>query len=81
LDRYLIQIDGPANFGESHLYDTNKYGSGSVRVYKVMEGRTPSLSEVGHIIEVGSFTLKENSNKTKEEFMKEIRDGVASLVS
>lgn len=82
LDRYLVNIEGPSNFGRCQDYNTNEFGAGYIKVYRILEAAPPHYShDVKHLAYVGGFPLKEKSGKTPEEFMKEIKNGIAELVS
>ncbi len=83
LGKYMIVINGPprAEFGgRTHYYDIDLYGSGYVEVYKILEGRTPSLYEVGHIRCLEGFPLQQKENKTLGEFMQEVKKGIEKFV-
>lgn len=81
--RYLIRVQGPPVIaGNSTVYSTDQFAGGYVEVFKVLEGDVPHRKDdIKHATYVGSFRLKQDPDKTPEEFMKEIKDGVASLVS
>ncbi|HTZ41933.1 MAG TPA: hypothetical protein VMC07_01865 [Candidatus Omnitrophota bacterium] len=85
LYRYVIQVQGPPILkpqGEGdRLFNTNDYAGGWVHVYRTAEGTTPSISaEVRHLLYVGAFPLQEKPNKTAEEFMREVKEGLVKLV-
>jgi hypothetical protein len=83
LYRYLIQITATNNSfsKESPSYRTNSRGEAEVSVYKVLEGNINSFSDVGHIIPVGWFPLKNKSGKTLDDLMQEIREGLSKIIS
>jgi hypothetical protein len=84
LYRYMIIIHGPPELGQNsrELFETNEYGGGSISVYRVLEGRVPGMStDVKHIDYAGGFVLRQTDGKTAEEFMKEIKEGLAKIVS
>ncbi|MCL5018527.1 MAG: hypothetical protein M1416_02035 [Candidatus Pacearchaeota archaeon] len=85
LYRYVIQISGKGGgYAEDseRLFNVKEYGAGYVSVFKIAEGRVPALStEVGHLLYVGGFKLQEKKDKSSEEFMKEIKEGLVKIIS
>ena len=84
LSKYLISMYGPAewsNNGNRIQYDTNDFGQGIVQVYKVLEGTLPSTNTIRHLVEVGTFQLREQNKKTLVEFMEEIKEGITEITN
>jgi hypothetical protein len=82
-ERYLIDIRIPREpFSKKpNTYETNENGEGEVSVYKIVEGRKPAVGEVRHITYAGWFRLPPKEGKSSDEFMRDIRAGLSTIVS
>lgn len=85
LGKYAIVIHGPPRIehqGRTSDYDTDEFGEGSVSIYETLEGSAPgSRFSVGHIRYAGGFSLRSKGDKTAEEFVREIKEGLVKIIS
>lgn len=78
---YMIVIRSPVrsvNQG-GKLFEIGEYGEGKVSIYNDLdEIHSNKLKHVGYI---GEFQLSQKENKTANELMEEIREGIEKIVS
>jgi hypothetical protein len=82
--KFMITINGPEVLGRGmdREYNTDSWGRGYIHVYGVIEGTTPSFNdEVRHTISIGEFQLRQKQGKSMDEFLQEVREGLAKVIS
>ena len=75
-----IYIGGYGNVGGNTHFNLTQYeGDGHVKVYKSLDAGH-GIPRVEHVVKVGEFYLHNVKQKSVDEFLRDIRQGIEKLV-